>query len=404
MQSMSMSSPGMGSPMGAPMGGMGGPMGAPMGGGGPPGIQLQQNTEYTGIVKSWLADKGFGFIAPDNGASDVFVHSKQLVDGNTLVVGASVTFECRYEANRSKYAATTCRGAVGGPPAGGGGFGGGGFGGGGGASSFMAPTGAELPQGVMLPGKVKSWLPEKGFGFLTPDQGGADVFVHGKQLQGCADLYNGMPVMFECRYDGARGKYTATNCVPSGGDGGGGGGGYGPAGGGYGGGKGAGPYGGGGSGGGEPPLPAGWAAAKDPGSGNIYYYHEVTKEVRWDRPAPDPATQAYVPPGGYQQPPQQSQPMMQQQDQFAGAMGGSPMGAMGGSPMGGSPMGGSPMGGFPMGGPMDNSPMGGAPMGGMGGPPGGALPEPWKEAQDPSSGKAYYYNSITNEVRWDRPM
>merc|ERR1719487_3017 len=211
-------------------------MGGPQG---PPGIQLALNTEYTGTVKSWLADKGFGFIAPDNGASDVFIHSKQLMDGSTLVNGAQVRFECRYEPNRGKYAATVCHGASGPVQSGPGGFQMGGsapsegfgFEGGKGGGKFdRAPAmGNELPQGVMMPGKVKSWLPDKGFGFLTPDQGGADVFVHGKQVQEGMELYNGMAVQFECRYDAGRGKYTATLCIPGDGSYGGGGGGYGAA-------------------------------------------------------------------------------------------------------------------------------------------------------------------------------
>eukprot|EP00538_Stauroneis_constricta_P000509 CAMPEP_0119553754 /NCGR_PEP_ID=MMETSP1352-20130426/6427_1 /TAXON_ID=265584 /ORGANISM="Stauroneis constricta, Strain CCMP1120" /LENGTH=984 /DNA_ID=CAMNT_0007600219 /DNA_START=188 /DNA_END=3142 /DNA_ORIENTATION=+ len=32
-----------------------------------------------------------------------------------------------------------------------------------------------------------------------------------------------------------------------------------------------------------------------------------------------------------------------------------------------------------------------------------ALPEGWSAAQDPSTGQTYYYNSITNETRWERP-
>ena len=31
------------------------------------------------------------------------------------------------------------------------------------------------------------------------------------------------------------------------------------------------------------------------------------------------------------------------------------------------------------------------------------LPEPWKETWDPNTGDPYYYNTITNEVRWNRP-
>lgn len=32
-------------------------------------------------------------------------------------------------------------------------------------------------------------------------------------------------------------------------------------------------------------LPPGWRSAKDPATGNLYYYHIQTKEVTWDRPA-----------------------------------------------------------------------------------------------------------------------
>jgi uncharacterized protein YbdZ (MbtH family) len=33
-------------------------------------------------------------------------------------------------------------------------------------------------------------------------------------------------------------------------------------------------------------LPAGWTAAKDPATGNDYFYHSETQETRWDRPVP----------------------------------------------------------------------------------------------------------------------
>ena len=49
----------------------------------------------TGTVK-WLNDsKGFGFIAPDDGGSDVFVHFSAIAaDGfRTLSEGQKVTFE-----------------------------------------------------------------------------------------------------------------------------------------------------------------------------------------------------------------------------------------------------------------------------------------------------------------------
>jgi cold shock protein len=38
------------------------------------------NTVYKGILKTWKDDRGFGFIQPDSGDKDVFVHISSLKD------------------------------------------------------------------------------------------------------------------------------------------------------------------------------------------------------------------------------------------------------------------------------------------------------------------------------------
>ncbi|MFN3875428.1 MAG: cold-shock protein [Flavobacteriales bacterium] len=47
----------------------------------------------------------------------------------------------------------------------------------------------------MASGKVKFFNSEKGFGFITPDEGGKDVFVHKTGTRG--PLYEGDKVTFD---------------------------------------------------------------------------------------------------------------------------------------------------------------------------------------------------------------
>lgn len=58
-----------------------------------------------------------------------------------------------------------------------------------------------MPEGV-----VKWFSAEKGYGFVTPDDGGRDLFVHHSQIQmnGYRSLDQGQRVTFESQ-DGDRG-------------------------------------------------------------------------------------------------------------------------------------------------------------------------------------------------------
>ena len=47
----------------------------------------------TGTVKWFNASKGFGFIAPDDGGEDLFVHHSEVKSGGDLKEGQAVDFQ-----------------------------------------------------------------------------------------------------------------------------------------------------------------------------------------------------------------------------------------------------------------------------------------------------------------------
>jgi cold shock protein len=55
----------------------------------------------------------------------------------------------------------------------------------------------------MASGKVKWFNDQKGFGFITPDEGGKDLFVHHSEIQadGFRSLQEGQAVEYEAVQD-----------------------------------------------------------------------------------------------------------------------------------------------------------------------------------------------------------
>ena len=66
----------------------------------------------------------------------------------------------------------------------------------------------------MKVGTVKFYNDQKGFGFIQPDEGGNDVFVHATALEraGMSGLREGQKVSFETEIDRRSGK-TAVSTI-----------------------------------------------------------------------------------------------------------------------------------------------------------------------------------------------
>jgi len=179
-----------------------------------------------GTVKFFNGAKGFGFIAPDDGGNDVFVHISALERSGLggLNEGDQVNFELEQDRRSGKLAAVDLQVTgssgpapraprAGGPPRG---FGGGGgdrdsfqrrpAAGGGGGGGSRDPAGAGS-------GVVKWFNTTKGFGFIQPSDGGADVFVHISDVEkaGLSRLADGQAISYDLEQDRRTGKTSATN-------------------------------------------------------------------------------------------------------------------------------------------------------------------------------------------------
>jgi CspA family cold shock protein len=135
-----------------------------------------------GTVSWYDEEKGFGFVTPDAGGEDVFVHAKALAEGLTwLTEGDRVAYEVvqgdRGPQARDLHLVHSAVAEAAPPPA---------------APARDAP--ARPGEGV-----VARYDAVRGFGFITPDAGGADLFVHLSVLGGAEPLQKGERVRFTIR-------------------------------------------------------------------------------------------------------------------------------------------------------------------------------------------------------------
>ena len=171
----------------------------------------------SGTVKFFNTAKGFGFIAPEDGGADVFVHISAVERSGLreLNEGDRVSFELEQDRRSGKLAATNLQVTGSGPVPGGRSSDRprGDFQRSSGASRGSYSGGSSGGSAVGGRGVVKWFNATKGFGFIQPDAGGDDVFVHISAVErsGMSDLREGEAVTFDVERDSRSGKAAAVN-------------------------------------------------------------------------------------------------------------------------------------------------------------------------------------------------
>jgi cold shock protein len=164
--------------------------------------------ELQATVKWFNAEKGYGFAALADGSGDVFLHVNALQAAGHQSVSPGATLRVRVGAGqkgrqvdqvisvdestaeqpgtrRPQFARTRTQDAP--------------------------RRQVDLSSAVEMLGTVKWYNPDKGFGFITPQAGGKDVFVHATALEraGLGPLQEGQSVRMGV-VQGAKGPEAAT--------------------------------------------------------------------------------------------------------------------------------------------------------------------------------------------------
>lgn len=168
--------------------------------------------ELEATVKWFNAEKGYGFVALTDGSGDVFLHVNTLQAAGVQTVNPGATLRVRVGQGQkgrqvdqvvsvdesTATAAPPRRAPYQQRP----------------QRSFDGPPRrqqVDLSTAVEMMGTVKWYNPDKGFGFITPQSGGKDVFIHATVLEraGLGPLQEGQSVRMGV-VQGAKGPEAGT--------------------------------------------------------------------------------------------------------------------------------------------------------------------------------------------------
>jgi cold shock protein len=165
-------------------------------------IEAPSGPPVRGTVKWSNPDKGFGFVELSDGSGDAFLHGSVFAQSGSNAVQPGETVEVRVGPGHKGPHVTKVLSVD---------------------SSTAVPTAsrrsnAQAPTltgpSVEETGTVKWFNPERGYGFIAPNGGGKDVFVHISALDrsGIATLSEGQTVLVDV-VEGRKGPEATRVCL-----------------------------------------------------------------------------------------------------------------------------------------------------------------------------------------------
>jgi cold shock protein len=161
-------------------------------------VEAPSGPPVSGVVKWFSPEKGFGFVELADGSGDAFLHGSVLTQGGIAAVQPGETLEVRVGPGHKGPHVTEVLSID---------------------TSTAAPIASRRSNSqattsngpsVEETGTVKWFNAEKGYGFIAPNSGGKDVFVHISALDrsGIAALSEGQTVVVDI-VEGRKGPEAA---------------------------------------------------------------------------------------------------------------------------------------------------------------------------------------------------